>query len=636
MRELRNPFRWRASENIVGDSTFLRLFGVKALEVLPQDPWSRLMVLRSAPGGGKTTLMRVFTPSALSTLYKNRSNEDYKSLFHMVKSMGIFDDNGPTLLSALLSCNQGYAMLDDLAIDAVLRERLFYSLLNVRIILAVLRGACIIKNFDYPKDLEKFFINIPKDYQYPNWVGVPVPCTGDKLAQWAINIEETICDAIDSFDYNGMPLLKGHDSIFALEILRPEVIEYGGKSLFGHTLIMLDDFHKLTPRQQEKLLDNLISKRWPVGIWIAERIEALSKKEFFSFGATMGRDYEAVTIEEYWRDQKRFENIVSSIADQRISLIPELQTSSFSGMLEASIDESKYNDSYKKASEEISSRIFQNYSSDVRFKDWLEGRKSNLDSTREQAIEWRKLEILIQRKLNDAQLSLPFPYPIEEINSSPIQIPAEYFISREFNIPYYFNLSNLAILGSSNFEQFLDFAGELFEYILPAIVLGRQPSIPAVNQQEILKKVAERRWEEIPRRTPNGYDAVRLLTAVVEFAQTETNRPSAPYAPGVTGIGISERDRSKLLDEDLYEKNPRLRSLCVLLMDCLSNNLLEPRWIHQGQKDQSWMVLYLNRWICLYSNLPLQYGGWRPVKIERLIEWTKEGHIANESKKRLL
>ena len=69
MRGVRNPFKLNSSESIETDADFLRLFGPGVLDLLPEGATSRrLLFIRSAPGGGKTTLLRVFTPSVLLSL----------------------------------------------------------------------------------------------------------------------------------------------------------------------------------------------------------------------------------------------------------------------------------------------------------------------------------------------------------------------------------------------------------------------------------------------------------------------------------------------------------------------------------------------------------------------------------------
>lgn len=142
MRDPRNPFHMRASEHIASDATFLRLFAPGALELLPGgELFGKLHVFQSAPGGGKTSLMRLFTPSCLLTLQAYRASEEYEKLYQHLKTIGIFDERGPRLLGVMLSCAKNYAVLEDMNIDNVHKDRLLFSLLNCRIVLAALRGA---------------------------------------------------------------------------------------------------------------------------------------------------------------------------------------------------------------------------------------------------------------------------------------------------------------------------------------------------------------------------------------------------------------------------------------------------------------------------------------------------------------
>ena len=65
MRPHWNPFRSRSTEQQRDVRSFLRNFGAGVLEMLPETLWDRPLVIRSAPGGGKTSLMRLFAADSL-------------------------------------------------------------------------------------------------------------------------------------------------------------------------------------------------------------------------------------------------------------------------------------------------------------------------------------------------------------------------------------------------------------------------------------------------------------------------------------------------------------------------------------------------------------------------------------------
>ena len=92
MREPRNPFRLRASEHIESDETFVRLFSPEALDMLKTpDIWERPQIIRSAPGGGKTSLLRLFTPASLRTIFALRTREYTKDLFKSLSALEAID-----------------------------------------------------------------------------------------------------------------------------------------------------------------------------------------------------------------------------------------------------------------------------------------------------------------------------------------------------------------------------------------------------------------------------------------------------------------------------------------------------------------------------------------------------------------
>ena len=631
MREPRNPFHMRASEHIESDHTFLRLFGPDFLDLLPaQNLWHGVQTFQSAPGGGKTTLFRLFTPDALMTLYESKSNEDYKDLYYRLKEIGVFSETGPVLLGLMLSCARNYALLDDLSLDQALKERLLYSLLNARLILCALRGALRLRNLRYPDDLSRVSIQFPRSSDVSQ---LPIPSNGIQLYDWAFRLEKQVCEAVDSFDSLESGSLEGHDTLYALSVLTPECVLCDDRPVAAHTLVMFDDVHKLAPLQRKKLLTTLFDLRSPIGIWMAERLEALNPEELLGSGSTTGRDYvKPISLEDFWRsagNNKRFEVAVTDIADKRVRSARDIEVGSFEACLQNSLEPLTWQGRFNNAIEEISRKIHQSTTSTKRYEEWIRERETAEGTPRERAISWQSLEILIERDLKKAQLSFDFVLPPEEMDkreASAVRAAAEYFVSKEFGLPYYFGISRLAALASSNIEQFLAFAGELFEEIISSALLKRPASLAPDRQQAIVKRVAHQRWDEIPRRVPNGRDTQRFLESLSQFAGWETNKPNAPYAPGVTGIGLSTADHRKLVDPGMLKKNPEWVPVLNVLSSCIAHNLLEVSLERsQGQIGRTWTILYLNRWLCLHFGLPIQYGGWRPKPIDELAKWLQQG-----------
>jgi hypothetical protein len=64
-----------------------------------------------------------------------------------------------------------------------------------------------------------------------------------------------------------------------------------------------------------------------------------------------------------------------------------------------------------------------------------------------------------------------------------------------------------------------------------------------------------------------------------------------------------------------------------VLAAALAQNFLEPI-LDYRVKNGSWMVLYLNRVLCVRDRLPLHYGGFKEKTLKEIHGWTFEGYRA--------
>ena len=77
---IRNPFLYRAADvrsgSMAEDRFFVSLFGISALEWIREKVeglWDIPLILISAPGGGKSSLMRIFSAGALRYIKETAS-----------------------------------------------------------------------------------------------------------------------------------------------------------------------------------------------------------------------------------------------------------------------------------------------------------------------------------------------------------------------------------------------------------------------------------------------------------------------------------------------------------------------------------------------------------------------------------
>ena len=112
MRPHWNPFRSRSTEQQRDVRSFLRNFGAGVLEMLPKTLWDRPLVIRSAPGGGKTSLMRLFAADSLIHIADRR--DDFQILASLLDEVGAFHHGRPAVLGVMLSLDRDYRSILDL------------------------------------------------------------------------------------------------------------------------------------------------------------------------------------------------------------------------------------------------------------------------------------------------------------------------------------------------------------------------------------------------------------------------------------------------------------------------------------------------------------------------------------------
>lgn len=643
MREPRNPFRLRRSESIDTETTFLSLFEPGILEVMPTESfWDTVHILRSAAGGGKTSLIRLFTPTTLLSLCANRTNDRIKELYQRLKDLGAVDDIGPKVLGVMLLCGgPGYSMLHDLELDQARKNRLFFGLLNARVTLAVLRGALLLKRLEYPIHLDRIQIKPPSDGS--TIPGLAFPCSGKELHDWAEKREAKLCSSLDSFGPLNVESLPGDESLLSLAVIHPQNLLVDGSPVADRVLLMMDDIHKLTGQQRQLLINTVIEARSLVGVWIAERFEALSTQEMLSSGAHQGRDFEHATeIESYWRGKPdRFEKLAMKVADRRVQAAPDREEiGTFKACLQDALDLPEWDDTFSKIIKGVSERVRQRVGTQPRFQEWIVLREKAEGTLRERAISWRSLEILIERELGKKQRTLFEDDSLDEEDlnqrdDSSVNNAAELFLAREFDLPYFYGPERIARLASLNIQQFLGLAGEVFEESTAALLLGKPTELPPRRQHALMKKAAKAVWDDIPNRVRHGRELKRLLESIGKFAHWYTYRPTAPNDPGVSGTAIRMSERASLVDDNYRKSRSDVCQFADLLASALAHNLLVAQLDYNCKKEK-WMVLNLNRLLCVHFDLPLNYGLYKERPLATLCQWMSKPFVVPTNEDTLL
>jgi hypothetical protein len=616
------------SERTTSDQEFVRLFSPKVLERLPDDVFEGAVhIFRSPPGGGKTTLLRAFTPPALRAFWNARRAPEMSEAHQRLVARGVLDEQqGPQLLGVLLSCASGYADLPPGA--SISQDGLFRALLDCRIVLRSLRSLALLLGIAHGEQLDS--VRLEYDSVALDLKHIPLTGSASELMRWAEDRERGVYADLDS--------LLGPHTVESPGDLRLEGVLWlqgvrfvrSGTVISLNRLLMIDDLHKLRRKQRSMLIAELTDLRPTIPIWLAERSIVLGD-ELLSQGVREGRELRHYPLEEMWsagRGQHQFAVFAQNVLDRRLDLQNDVPPGTFSQYLRGQV-----------LDEEVKSQIERGvvsffadtepHRSNPRYAEWIaRAERRRNDATIDSLQEMYVTRILIARDQAKRQMTLELgPLSADDLNerdSSQVQAAAELFTHDELKIPYYFGIERLCVLATSNVEELLALASVLYEGLRAKLVL-RKPDLQLspTEQEKMLKTAARKRLEFIPKNHTEGTRAQRLLDAVGSFCRERTFPQNAPYAPGVTGVRLSQPELAKLASDQAAIAS-RLAILRRVLAECVAENLLVARSSSASTSRDSGTIFYLNRTLCAHYGLPLQMGGWQDVPAEELVDWIEQ------------
>lgn len=615
-----NPFHIRCTERIDTDDNFLQLFNAEILSSIDENSFSMLQFVRSTPGAGKTTLFKSLQPGILSSLKGN--NDEMNVFYKKAKQYGVIDQDGVKLLSCIISCAKNYDFIDSLFQNGR-KQQVLFALLNVRITALLLKSIMNILSFEDISELEKItFVDYPEEF-----VVLDKPFkNGHKLFLWAQEEERKICRYLDELSDEKTNFTFIYNDFFFLKLFEPHNIFYNGNIFLNYSLVIFDDAHKLTFAQRKHIITTLCNMRLKTGVWIGERIEALSSTEIVTQDAIENRDYIIIYLENFYRNKK---DIFNTIADKRVKLYDSEQIKTFDNCFNNTPNYKDYKSKLEIFIDEAikTIKIF-NYI-DVDYSDVINKIIESTSDIYIKALDFAVLLIKFNRDCANRQLNLlPIKYGIDEFdtfyNYKDNRSVAEYYLCEKLGMPYYYGKDKIIDISSFNIEQFLAFAGEIFsKCISEEIIVGKKKNIALKphEQQKIIKKVAENRFEEITKRFNCGESIRNLLNNLCQKSiQTRDEWKNSYNGGTVTGVGILKHHLADITQDDTFSE------LLYVLSSAISANYFEKRNIHQGGQD--WVVFYYNRWVCVHYNLPLNYGGWFRSSLDELNSFIRKKNIS--------
>lgn len=611
-----NTFLIRQNERIISEGAFISILSPQLLNFLDKSFFERTVFINSSPGGGKSTLLKTFSPEVLLELKENNAKEIYRATFEMLKEWDVVDENRVKLVSVKIECaRENYGLIDDLY-DNGKAIAVFFELLSLRILRRTLLGVLLCNQLE-KKDLNRItFHNIPVGWElllqkYPD---------GKTIYQWALEQEHELCNSIEEMN-NDIAVSMNYNNLSVLNLISNGNVLLSGQPVEQKVLVMFDDVHALSNKQRDVLRKMIFELRPNVGIWLSQRLAALSAKDIFGTEGQIHREYEIINIDERIQsDKKSFYKALKDVSDRRVAITYKDER------LEDKLEKVFSKKAAEKLEGFLEKIIFyvekqcKNTENFTNLYDYLYSRE--FASTWECLTYWQVLSILIERERQKSQLVLPFIpiYTVEKFleEYSKLKKPAEFLLCYRYKLPVYYGMDVLCRLSSGNVEQFLDFAGRIFELriALDYIPGKRNTTLISLEEQEfVIMKCVEEKWNDITRTYTMGRQIQKFIDGIASLGIEHLKRNTVSYSGGTyTGFGIKKSELDGLLYKD--EKNVLIRMLKI----CVVNNLLVCQEIKQGLVGTLHKVFYLNRWLCVKYKLPLGYGGWKPLSLEDAVK----------------
>jgi hypothetical protein len=617
----KNPFQIKNFEQNDSDITYLDLFNSSALSIIKEDMFEISTYITSTPGAGKTSLFKAFSSNVLQIISKKQYQDTYNEIYTAMVKNKVIIDGRVKLLTCQLSCARNYDMLDEMFTNGR-RKQMFFALLNYRIAIAFIRSICILFDTTVEEGAHKIHFDVipdemisEKDY-FSN---------GASLFQWACDNERQLCKYLDSNREQEIEVSFMHTTLMIIKLFEPNNILVNEQRIFDKSLIIFDDLHKLSDSQKKNLVDSIYVLRAKVGVWFGERMEGLTTSQIISLDGSLSREYnEKVFIDDYWyKNNAKFVNMLYDVANRRVRKANLIGLEDFSSCVSNELVKSEYDKQAKKRIDVIKNIILRKAFAKEKYSLITEYINNLECDLLERVLYYECICIKIKREeVGQIQFYLG---EIETVDSFLVfynanKKVAEYYFCIKNDIPYYYGEEKIMAISSSNIEQFLYIAAGIFERSR-AVFLGNKKAsnkykLSASEQEKYILQAVKNKWEDMHYRYSDAGDIQKFLNNMGLIGNKTRDSGRNSYNGGaITGIGI------KSIDVLEANKNRKYTKLLDILGKCIASKYLEKKIIsHDGE----YFVFYFNRWLCVYYGLPLSYGGWRQISIQKAADLCEE------------
>jgi len=620
----RNAFLTRFSDRTgLKNTSFLSMYAPQIFRklltnenlLLPKTSW-----LVGIPGSGKSTILRLLEIDMVANIIHHK--DIYRQLYDVLEEAGFIDNDVIRRIGLYVHIDDFYYETSKVNIPNVNNDRLFYTLIDLRIARQLLKAISVLKKGNGTNNDEIIIKGILSEKLPPSTFSRDTNIT--EFEKYIIKQEKLISQVLMSFPGSKLPEnLELHYRFSSLDL-----IDAQQKYHQVNFILMIDDAHDLQ-HNQFSLLKNDIERRNTFPRWIATRkhIYSINKLLECSNGTLDGRETVDIDLDKELSTQPSiYKKFIKILVKKRLdftSLLNEFTIENIESLLsnKAEIDEldERRIAAIQSAQSENKQKLMENLVHKYPEIDELFDNESISFLERETMLI--KLHRIVKKKQPSLfPESLGFEDAMQNIDPKDKQA-AKLFLNKRAGLPLFSGFKDILLASNNNVEQFLRVFSPFVDRLIYKVELDKNRKIDAKEQNKIFLKIANDYTEKIISKLVHGKKIRQLTDNLGRFFSYRTFEPNAPHAPGVTQFALLTSDLD-LLRLPKIEKEPWIRELSNILTTAIAFNVIIPENPQrQGSKNSEIKHIFsINRLLCVKYSLPLQKGDFQRIPMSLLFE----------------